>query len=274
MISFPACKINLGLHIINKREDGFHNLETVFLAMPWCDILEIIEDKNNTPGHVTFISDGLTIDGDISQNIAVKAYKLLNEYYMLPAIKMFLYKIIPMGAGLGGGSSDAAYVLKLLNNLFSLNISNQTLKNYAMQLGSDCAFFINEEIQFASGRGEILKPISVSLKGYYFVLIYSHIHVKTADAFAGLVLQNNNTKSIEEVLKQPIETWRYELKNDFESSVFLLYPEIEKIKKQLYEKGALYAAMSGSGSTVFGIFDKAIDVNFLKKEHLVYCCSL
>lgn len=254
MLIFPNCKINLGLHILAKREDGFHNLETVFYPVAWKDALELISAANNTTD-IEFTATGLTVDGNAADNLCVKAYHLLKkDFPQLPAVKIHLHKTIPMGAGLGGGSADAAFLLKLLNQKFQLNLSTPKLLNYALQLGSDCPFFIINKPCFATGRGEVLEEIKVDLSEYKIVLINPGIHVNTGWAFSNITPALPK-KSVKEIVQQPIETWKDELKNDFEVPVFAAHPQIKEIKESLYQQGAMYAAMSGSGSTVFGIFE-------------------
>lgn len=257
MIVFPNCKINLGLNILRKREDGFHDLETVFYPIHFNDALEVITNSSSEPG-AEFVMTGLKIDGSATDNLCVKAYGLLKkDFPQLPAIKIHLHKTIPTGAGLGGGSADAAFMLKLLNEKFHLNLSTSQLINYSLKLGSDCPFFILNKPCFATGRGEKLEEIQLDLSAYQVMLINPHIHINTGWAFS----QINPAlpeKSVKEIIRQPISTWKGELKNDFEEAVFAAHPSIKSIKEDLYNQGAVYASMSGSGSTVFGIFDKAV----------------
>ena len=265
MLVFPNCKINLGLRILNKREDRYHNIETVFYPVPLKDVLEIIPSTDITP--INFSSSGLLIAGEIENNLCIKAYQLLRaDFPELPAVKIHLHKAIPMGAGLGGGSADAAFTLQLINHQFNLNLSTIQLINYALQLGSDCAFFILNTPCTGTGRGEVLDQITVDLSGHQVILVNPYIHVNTGQAFAGLTLnpENSNLPSLKDVIKQPIFTWQNQLKNDFEEPVFKLYPAIKEIKESLYKIGALYASMSGSGSTVYGIFKKELhpQINF------------
>ena len=274
MIAFPCCKINLGLHVINKREDGFHNLETIFYPVQWFDMLEIVVDNESSRGEVKFISDGLTIEGNADNNLVIKAYKLLHQDYDLPAVKVFLYKKIPMGAGLGGGSSDAAYALILLNDLFSLQLKKIELEKYASQLGSDCAYFINRGAQFARGRGEILEPINLNLKNYFLCLINPDVHVSTAQAFSGVKKRGDSSSSLIELIHLPMNDWKNVVQNDFEESVFKIYPELANIKSKLYDLGAEYAAMSGSGSTILGLFKVLPDLSEMKKNYTVFSCEL
>lgn len=259
MIVFPNCKINLGLQILNKREDGFHNLETVFYPIPLRDALEVIRlTDDKTVANVNFKSTGLTIEGDSHNNLCIKAYDLLKkDFPALPSIQMHLHKTIPMGAGLGGGSSDGAFALKLLNEKFQLGLSIQQLINYALQLGSDCPFFIINKPAFATGRGEVLEEIPPDLSAYHFAIVNPGIHVNTGWAFSSLNLSDSPKRpDLRSIIQQPISTWKDQLINDFEEPVSKAHPEIASIKQQLYDAGALYASMSGSGSTVFGIFSR------------------
>jgi 4-diphosphocytidyl-2-C-methyl-D-erythritol kinase len=257
VVLFPNCKINLGLNAIRKREDGFHDIETIFYPLSLQDVLEIIpsnQTHSNTP--VTFHSSGLTIGGEIADNICVKAYYLLKrEFPALPPVQMHLHKVIPMGAGLGGGSADGAYVLKLLNILFTLRLSQQQLIDYALQLGSDCPFFIYNQPCFAVSRGEKMQKMELDLSSFTILLINPSIHVSTGWAFNQLI-SHQPLKSVKQIIQQPITTWQDELINDFEAPVMECFREIKLLKEQLYQQGAIYASMSGSGSTVFGIFEK------------------
>ncbi len=278
MIAFPNCKINLGLHIVNKRADGFHNLETIFYPILLCDAVEIITSSSTNA--VTYSSTGNTIDGAEEDNLCIKAYHLLKkDFPNLPNIKLHLHKVIPTGAGLGGGSADAAFALKLINDKYKLNLSTSKLLNYALELGSDCPFFIINKPCFASGRGEVLEELEVDLSSFKFVLINPNIHVNTGWAFGELAKgpdvskpSDPYKKSIKEIIQQPITTWKENLSNDFEKVVFEKYPTIKNIKEELYKQGAIYASMSGSGSTVFGIFKKeekvqlTFDASYFVKE--------
>ncbi len=271
MVVFPNCKINLGLQILGKRTDGFHDIETVFYPVQFCDALEVITNKQNDSAF-EFTGTGLMVDGNADNNLCSKAYHLLKkDFQQLPAVKIHLHKAIPMGAGLGGGSADAAFMLKLLNDKFNLNFSTTQLLNYSLQLGSDCPFFIINKPCFATGRGEMLKEVAVDLSMYRIVLINPGIHVDTGWAFSkrsnGPKPSGHLNKSIKEIIKQPIETWKEEMQNDFETHVFTTHPQIKEIKSALYHQGALYAAMSGSGSTVFGIFNKQINTTLFKDNN-------
>lgn len=256
MVVFPNCKINIGLNILDKRADGFHNLETVFIPIPLKDSLEIIRAKENTRP-VVFSQTGMTVDGNTADNLCVKAYHLLKKDFPdLPAVQMHLHKAIPMGAGLGGGSANAAFTLQLLNSKFSLNLSQEQLMNYSLTLGSDCPFFILNKPSFATGRGEILQPVALSLAGYQLVLINPGIHVNTGWAFSRLAKEDLVSKNLYQQITQSVQTWRHTISNDFEKPVFAAHPVLHEIKEMLYGKGAVYAAMSGSGSTLFGLFER------------------
>lgn len=248
MILFPPAKINLGLNVLRKRDDGYHEIETVMMPILLTDVLEILPAKE-----FSFHQSGLEIEGTTSDNLVVRAYEVLKDAHNLSPVYIHLLKNIPMGAGLGGGSADATYTLIGLNQLFDLGLSRDELRNYAATLGSDCAFFVDNEPQLARGRGEILSPIHVDLKGYYIKLIHPGLHIGTKEAYAHVSISENQS-SIEEIIRRPIANWKNELINAFERSAFQLYPEIKRIKEDLYAEGAIYASMTGSGSAVYGIF--------------------
>lgn len=257
MITYPNAKINLGLNIVEKRPDGYHNLETVFYPINLQDALEVTQ--SNGEKDYTLKVSGVPVEGEPDNNLVVKAYRLLKvDYPDMPSIDIHMYKHIPTGAGLGGGSADAAFMIKLLNEKFNLNISVEKMEEYAARLGADCAFFIQNKPVFASGIGNIFEPIQLSLKGYYLVLVKPDIFVSTKDAFAQIRPQQP-VHSLKEIIRMPVETWRATMKNDFEYSVFQKFPEIAAIKDKLYDLGAVYASMSGSGSSVFGIFREQIE---------------
>ncbi|HEU4470730.1 MAG TPA: 4-(cytidine 5'-diphospho)-2-C-methyl-D-erythritol kinase [Flavisolibacter sp.] len=255
MVVFPNCKINLGLYITRKRADGFHDLETVFYPIALHDALEIVHAPQGQK-ELSFTGSGRVIDGPVENNICYKAYRLLQKDFPdLPPIHMHLHKLIPSGAGLGGGSADGAFTLVLLNRKFNLGLSEESLLRYALILGSDCPFFIRNKPSYAEGRGEVLEDISLDLSGYSIVLVNPGIHISTAWAFSEIKPQGGR-ESLKTVTGRPVEEWRGRLTNDFEAIAARAYPEIGNIIRQLYESGALYAAMSGSGSTVFGLFRK------------------
>ena len=254
MIAFPNCKINLGVNIIRKREDGFHDLETIFLPVPFTDVLEIIS-SDKTELTVT----GLPVNA--TENLCIKAYNLLQQKFPeLPPVKMHLHKVVPMGAGLGGGSSDASFILNMLNEKFALNLKPEQLTHIALQLGSDCPFFLVNKPCFATGRGEMLELVNINLTDYKILIVNPGIHIDTKWAFSKIIPEERK-KSVKEIITQPIETWKDELQNDFEIPVFAEYPEIEKLKNDLYQLGAAYASLSGSGSSVFGLFKKEINID-------------
>jgi len=266
MVSFPNCKINLGLHITHKRSDGYHDLETIFYPISIKDILETIPDTNSQE-ELVFSHSGLPIQGDQINNLCSKAYHLLKKNYpLLPSIKMHLHKQIPMGAGLGGGSADGAFTLIQLNHQFQLGLSENQLIQFALELGSDCPFFIINKACLGKGRGEILERIELDLTPYQFLIVNPGIHIGTAWAFSQIkpkpVLQSLNS-----LINQPIKTWKETLVNDFEAPVITSYPEIGQIKNALYKAGAIYASMSGSGSTLYGIFEKGTKPNFSFPDH-------
>jgi 4-diphosphocytidyl-2-C-methyl-D-erythritol kinase len=258
MITFPPCKINLGLNVVAKRPDGYHNLETCFYPVPWTDILEIIPANN-----FAYSCSGSVIPGSADENLCIKAYRLLQQEFDLPPVKIHLHKIIPTGAGLGGGSSDAAHTLRLLNMIFTLGLKEDRLMEYAARLGSDCAFFIQDNPMLGYGRGEILEPIRLPLAGKWIMIVKPDVYVSTAEAYRG-VKPAAPAISIKEILEHhAVDSWRNLLVNDFEESVCKQHPVIAQVKQNLYTAGALYAAMSGSGSSVFGIFEKpVIDLGF------------
>ncbi|MBS1681063.1 MAG: 4-(cytidine 5'-diphospho)-2-C-methyl-D-erythritol kinase [Bacteroidetes bacterium] len=254
MVAFPFAKINLGLHILSKRTDGFHNIETCFYPIGLCDILEVIPS-----GDFSFTQSGLEVDGLPGDNLCVKAYHLLKKDFAFGEAQIHLHKIIPMGAGLGGGSSNAAFTLRLLNQVFELKMEKEQLKNYAAQLGSDCSFFIEDQPMIGVGRGEILNHAPVKLKGFFLVLVKPDVHSSTHEAYAS-IKPTANRNSIKEILKLSMQNWKKEITNDFEKTIFEKHPIIGKAKEKFYSLGATYSGMSGSGASVFGIFEKPIDL--------------
>lgn len=251
MLTFPNAKINLGLNVIGKRPDGYHNIESVFYPLEWTDALEIIKADE-----FSFKSSGLEIPGETANNLIIKAYKILVGAGLVfeNSVNIHLHKVIPMGAGIGGGSADGAFALKMLNEIFELNLSDLRLEDFAAQLGSDCPFFIQNRPKFCFGRGTDFEEIDFSLKGYSLVLANPQIHISTAEAYSG-VIPHIPEISIKEILKMPVSQWKELLVNDFEEKILLNHPKISEVKQELYSVGALYASMTGSGSTVFGIFE-------------------
>jgi 4-diphosphocytidyl-2-C-methyl-D-erythritol kinase len=265
MICFPNAKINLGLNITEKRSDGFHNIETVFYPIGWNDALEVVirdskQTDQNLKQEFNLHLSGLSISGNIEDNLLYKAYQIIKQTKKLPYIDVYLHKNLPMGAGLGGGSADAAFFINLLNEHLELKITKDERINIARQLGSDCAFFINNKPVYAAEKGDMFSAISVDLSRYYIVVVYPNVHSNTKEAYS-LVKPQQPKQSIPEILKLPIKQWKDALVNDFEFSIFSKYPIVKEIKETLYQKGALYACMSGSGSAVFGIFENEIDLN-------------
>lgn len=254
MIIFSNCKINLGLRIVRKRADGYHDLETVFYPLLFQDLIEVIRTQEGT---IQFTSSGIEIDGLPEQNLCMKAYALLKQSYDIPPLQLHLHKAIPSGAGLGGGSANAAFTLKLLNTKFNLGLSMKRLLDLALQLGSDCPFFIVNKPCIATGRGEMMDTIELPLlQQYHIAIINPGIHVSTAWAFSQ-VRPGANTVPVKEVISQPVNTWKDHLVNDFEQVVCEAHPRIREIKEMMYNNGAVYASMSGSGSSVYGLFEQA-----------------
>lgn len=258
MIVYPNAKINIGLNVVEKRPDGYHNLETVFYPIGLQDMLEIKELDEDTEGGYKLKVTGTVLDGTPEDNLVVRAFKLLKHDFGIPPVSIGLYKHIPTGAGLGGGSSDAAFTIKTLNERFKLGLSVEQMEEYCVRLGADCPFFVKNEPVFATGIGNMFHPLSLSLKGKHLVLVKPDTFVSTKDAYAKVKVQKPATP-LPELLSQPIETWKDTVKNDFEYSVFSKYPEIAAIKDSMYDVGAVYASMSGSGSSVFGIFDEPVE---------------
>jgi 4-diphosphocytidyl-2-C-methyl-D-erythritol kinase len=269
MISFPNAKINLGLHITSKRKDGYHEIETCMVPIPICDALEMILD----PKKMNWNSTGIPIPGDAQDNLILKAYKLIRKDFQdIDPISVHLHKTIPMGAGLGGGSADGAFALKMMNSLFELHLDDFFLEEYAEQLGSDCPFFIENTPKIARGRGEILEPVHVQLNDNFLVLINPGIHIGTKEAYAGV--SPKAPKADLATLLQQKDRWKSELINDFESSIFQNHPVLSSIKEKLYQSGAYYAAMSGSGSSIFGLFETAPPLMDWDKNYFVYEAKL
>lgn len=256
MITFPNAKINIGLNITEKRADGFHNIVSCFYPVGWKDALEIIPSNE-----LSFTSSGISIPGNGNDNLCLQAYKLLKKDFDISPVSIHLHKNIPIGAGLGGGSADCAFTIKMLNEMFSLNLSVQQMENYAAQLGSDCPFFIENKPMFVTGRGEVFSPLNISLKDKYIVLVNPQIHISTKEAYSG-VIPKQPEKPLESYLLKDITDWKGNIKNDFEDSILPNHPKIETLKEQFYNEGALYASMTGSGSSVFGIFEEEPSIDF------------
>ena len=249
MLCFPNTKINIGLNVISKRPDGYHNIETIFYPIDFCDILEILPSKS-----FQLVNYGIQIDCAVEKNLCFKAYKILEQIYNIPPVKIILHKKIPFGTGLGAGSSNAASTLILLNKMNCLNLSEEKLIEYASLLGADCAFFIKNKPVAASGIGNVFNDIELCLKNKYIVVCIPSVSVNTANAYSKIT-PKEPVKSLSELVKMPVAEWKNHIKNDFEDTVFKEYPILQEIKSELYENGAVYAQMSGSGAAVFGIFE-------------------
>jgi 4-diphosphocytidyl-2-C-methyl-D-erythritol kinase len=262
MLTISNAKINIGLNIVSKRDDGFHNLETIFYPVKLSDAIEIAESHDI----FTFSNTGLIVDSNSDDNLVVKAYNLLKKDFNLPEIKIHLHKIIPFGAGLGGGSSNAAFTLKILNKNFNLQLPDDVLIDYARKLGSDCAFFIKNKPVFAFGKGDNFENINLDLSDYKIIMVKPDINVSTKEAYSGVKPQIPEI-SLKTLINSPVTDWKDFIFNDFEKNIFKIHPDLKKIKQKLYNQGAKYASMSGSGSTVYGIFDKS----FNKKLNFENC---
>ena len=267
MLWFPFAKINLGLAVLNKRADGFHAIESLMHPIKLYDILEIIENPNKDQDELML--SGLPLEIPPEKNLVWKALKLLRKQYNFPALKIQLHKQIPSGAGLGGGSSDAAHTLLGINQLFKLNIDKNTLGKLASEIGSDCPFFLKQKTQYAKGRGELLKDFKLNLKPQKLVLIIPEFSISTQTAYGKIVAESPKI-SPEEVLKKPIEEWKHLLKNDFEKSTFDEFPILSDVKEMLYKKGAIYASLSGSGSALFGLFQEEIELKLYPKMKMYW----
>ena len=248
MIVFPNAKINIGLHVVSKRDDGYHNIETIFYPVKMYDVLEFVISEETE-----LSTTGIKIDGNTNDNLILKAYRILKHDFNLPEIKFHLHKVIPLGAGLGGGSSDAAFTLKALNSFFNLNISTEKLKYYAALIGADCPFFIDNKPAFANETGNKLSPINIDLTQYEIVILSPPVMVSTAEAYKNIVSAKPDF-DLQDLCRLPIENWKETVVNDFEKYVFRTLPIVQNLKENLYEAGAIYASMSGSGSAVYGIF--------------------
>ncbi len=264
MIIFPNAKINIGLHVVERRPDGYHNLETIFYPIKLKDALEIIAAEE-----FSFESSGIDIPGRTEDNLCVKGYQLLKKDFDLSPIKIHLHKHIPIGAGLGGGSADAAFFIRLLNQFFSLGLTDELMMDYARKLGADCAFFIKNSPVYAFDKGDEFEPIKLDLSAYTIVLIMPPVHVSTAEAYSG-VKPSPVKISLMELIQNPIADWKKHIKNDFEETIFKHHPVIRGVKASLYEAGAIYASMSGSGASVFGIFEKMPDLSHLENDNRIF----
>ncbi|MCK4748789.1 MAG: 4-(cytidine 5'-diphospho)-2-C-methyl-D-erythritol kinase [Bacteroidales bacterium] len=252
MILFSPAKINIGLRIIERRKDGFHNLQSVMFPLGLCDILEIRKSVDQESG-IQFSQSGIQLESGTGKNLCIKAYELLNAEILLPPVNLHLHKQIPVGAGLGGGSSNAGIALRGLNSISPDPLSHERLLELAGRLGSDCPFFLFDRPMMMEGRGEILSPFALDTDQLYLVLLFPEIHISTKDAYGGVIPEVPG-KHLQELIIQPMHQWKHQVINDFESSVFKKYPELGSLKAQLYQAGAVYASLSGSGSALFGLF--------------------
>lgn len=262
MIDFANAKINIGLNITEKRADSFHNIETVFFPLKWKEPIELLRNsslKAEAGNCIQFTSSGISINGSLDANLCVRAYHLLCKDFQLPPVKMHLHKMLPIGAGLGGGSSDASTAIKLMNHFFGLHLQAAEMEDYAKKIGSDCAFFIENKPVYAFEKGDRFNPVTINLTGYFLILVCPEIHVATATAYAGVRPEKADVV-LQEAIQLPVHQWRGLIKNDFEPSVFLAHPELPRIKQQLYDAGAVYASMSGSGSSIYGLFESPVDL--------------
>jgi 4-diphosphocytidyl-2-C-methyl-D-erythritol kinase len=264
MIVFPNAKINIGLNITERRPDGYHNLETVFYPLMIRDALEVIESKE-----LSFQSSGIAIPGDSNHNLCLKAYHLIKQDFNIPPVSIHLHKHIPIGAGLGGGSADAAFFIKLVNETFELGITLDAMMDYARRLGADCAFFINNHPVYAYDKGDHFEQVNFDLSAYKLVLVMPPVHVSTAEAYSG-IKPSPPKQPLKESVKLPVSQWREVIINDFEAHIFKAHPEIKDVKETLYAAGASYACMSGSGASVFGIFEKLPDLTVLEKNNQIF----
>ncbi|MEH6306550.1 4-(cytidine 5'-diphospho)-2-C-methyl-D-erythritol kinase [Olivibacter sp. CPCC 100613] len=268
MITFANAKINIGLQVLNRRPDGYHNLETVFYPIKLFDILEVVPATS-----LKLEVSGIGIPNNNEDNLCIRAYKALANDYHLEPVCIYLHKRIPIGAGLGGGSADAAFLIKLLSQYFQLNLSLEQMESYAVALGADCSFFVRNKAVFATGIGDVFTELAIDLSAYKLVLVKPPIHVSTGEAY-GSVRSTRESKNLLDCIMRPIEQWKASIYNDFETGIFERYPEIRGIKSTLYEEGAVYASMSGSGSTVYGLFKEELDLKELKNKYEVYWMNL
>lgn len=267
MLVFPNAKINIGLNILRKRADNYHDIQSIFYPIELNDVLEVVED--NSVKNYEFVNTGLLIDAPVEKNLVVKVYETFKKEYKLPPVKIHLHKVIPFGAGLGGGSADASFMIKLLNDLFSLNISTKQMLVYAKSIGADCPFFIENKPAYVTGIGDILESINFSLNDYKIILVKPNINLNTAHIYS-YIKPNEDVNNLKNITNIPIEKWKDNIFNDFEKPIFNLNPQIKELKNNLYKKGAIYSSMSGSGSSIFGIFDKSTIIDKTDFKNLFF----
>lgn len=264
MVTFPNAKINIGLNILSRRTDGYHNLETIFYPVKVKDVLEVIEAPK-----LKFESSGIEIPGNANENLCLSAYQLLKADFDIPPVYIHLHKNIPIGAGLGGGSADAAFFIKLMNDKFNLGLNDEKMENYCRKLGADCAFFIQNKPLFAYDKGDFFEPIEIDLSSYFIVLVMPPVHVSTGEAYRSVKPQLPKL-SLKDLVKLPIESWQGKINNDFEPHILNSHPQIRGVKRAMLEAGALFTLMSGSGASVFGIFKDPVILDRLPKDHLIF----
>lgn len=264
MLIYPNAKINLGLNVVNRRADGYHNIETIFYPVKIQDALEVIASDE-----LQFTTSGIEIPGYANENLCLKAYGLLSKDFALPPVHIHLHKNIPIGAGLGGGSADAACFIKIMNEQFALRLSTEQMEDYSRRLGADCAFFVRNEPVFAKGIGDEFEPVNFSLTNYHLALVMPPVHVSTPEAYRG-VKPMVPGKSLKDIVLLPVDQWKFYMKNDFEEGVFKNHYIIRGVKAALYEAGALFALMSGSGASVYGIFPSKPDLTHLEQHNQVF----
>ena len=259
MLTFPNAKLNLGLHIVAKRPDGYHELETAFVPLPWADALEVLPAPDATPA-TTLALTGRPVPGELATNLCLKAYAMLKaDFPQLPAAQLHLHKVVPIGAGLGGGSADAAFALRSLNEVFSLALTDAQLASYARRLGADCAFFLENQPVLAIGKGDEFQPLALDLRGTPCVVVWPGVAISTAEAYARVRPQAPQ-HHLAQVLAEPLATWPGRVVNDFEAALAPSYPILAAVKAQLYAAGAAYASLSGSGSAVFGLWERPVSI--------------
>ena len=268
MVVFPGAKINLGLHITRKRPDGYHEIETIFYPVSLCDVLEMVPGTEGSRGDRLSVS-GLNLEVTAGSNLVMRAVKKMRSIYSIPYLRLHLHKVIPVGAGLGGGSSDAACAIKAVDRLFSLSLDPDTMRTIAAELGSDCPFFVEAGPAYATGRGEILRPLTKILEGFYLLLVNPAIRISTTEAYENC-RPSIHESDLASVAASPVSEWKDLMINDFEKTVFRKYPEIGSLKNLLYETGAVFSLMSGSGSTVYGIFRNRPEIPARLKDHILY----
>jgi 4-diphosphocytidyl-2-C-methyl-D-erythritol kinase len=270
MVFFPNAKINLGLFVTGKRSDGYHNIQSILYPIPLKDAIEVIDSPD---GKFQFSTSGIRIEGPQNQNLVVIAWQMLQHDFNLAPVHIHLHKSIPMGAGLGGGSADAAFIVRLIDQHFNLQLTVDQMKSYAGKLGMDCPFFIENRPALATQRGDRLKNIDIDLSGKFLVIVKPECHISTREAYAGIKLSEPDIQ-LQEVIKQPVPAWKNLVKNDFEETVFKTCPMIKNIKEEIYNCGATFALMSGSGSAVYALFNDEVGLKTQFPKEFYFSCWL